>query len=524
MVDAVCEVGGRWRRHNGGRRQPHREGRARTGAARDGDVAAHHLAEDLADGKSEARAAVFARGGCFGLRERLEESCQLLWRHADAGISHREGDQVSGGRRRAACGKRDGAARRELAGIGQQIEEDLADPRHVGADHAEVGGKIECERIPVLVDERSDGGRYGADGECEFEVLEMQFHPPGLDLGEVEHVVDQRQQVPAGVADLLQVGDVREVPLVGHLLLQHLAVADDRVERRTEFMAHARQELALRGIRGLGLAPGLQQFGDVVIHRHQAERLAVDDDRHAEHFDVDERSVLAPPSTDHFHWPLVQRLLCVGHRLTAGLGRRDQIVEVATDHVLLGVAEQPLERGVALDDVVPGVERDDRDRAVEHQLVEVLPLLPGRGEEPCVLHRDRRLRGEEPEQAQVLRSEDPLGIRVDPGDRADESRADQQGHRDDGLHCALRVAAAPRLPLLVPRHDQRLARLRHAPHRAFAEHETVADGVRTHLAAGHDHQRTVGLVECRQLPATHTEQRDGAPENAFEHRRQLEFA
>src|SRR6516164_11797507 len=52
-------------------RKPDREGRAAAGLALDRDVAAHHLAEALADREPKAGAAVFARRRCVGLGELL---------------------------------------------------------------------------------------------------------------------------------------------------------------------------------------------------------------------------------------------------------------------------------------------------------------------------------------------------------------------------------------------------------------------------------------------------------------------
>ena len=55
------------------------------------------------------------------------------------------------------------------------------------------------------------------------------------------------EQVLAGAVDPLQVGDeVRRSALGVGLLLEHLAVADDRVQRRPQLVAHVGQELALR--------------------------------------------------------------------------------------------------------------------------------------------------------------------------------------------------------------------------------------------------------------------------------------
>ena len=54
------------------------------------DAPAHQLDQPAADREAEARAAVLARGGHVGLRERLEQLRRLLRRHADAGVAHGE--------------------------------------------------------------------------------------------------------------------------------------------------------------------------------------------------------------------------------------------------------------------------------------------------------------------------------------------------------------------------------------------------------------------------------------------------
>jgi hypothetical protein len=57
----------------------------------------------------------------------------------------------------------------------------------------------------------------------------------------------------AGGVDLLEVGDERLLAEVSRFLLQHLAVADDGVERCPELVRHARQELGLVPVRHVEL-------------------------------------------------------------------------------------------------------------------------------------------------------------------------------------------------------------------------------------------------------------------------------
>jgi hypothetical protein len=50
--------------------------------------------------------------------------------------------------------------------------------------------------VAVLRRQRFDGLDHVGDQRREREGFRLQFHPPGLDLGEVEDVVDQGEQMP----------------------------------------------------------------------------------------------------------------------------------------------------------------------------------------------------------------------------------------------------------------------------------------------------------------------------------------
>ncbi|MNS49993.1 hypothetical protein D3C72_826290 [compost metagenome] len=103
-------------------------------------------------------------------------------------------------------------------------------------------------------------------------LLDEQLHLAGLDLGEVEDVVDQGQEVPPGALDLLEIGDAARQAVVLGLFLEHLGVADDGVQGRAQLVAHVREKAAL-GLAGqLGLDAGLAQsvVGALALH-HPAE-------------------------------------------------------------------------------------------------------------------------------------------------------------------------------------------------------------------------------------------------------------
>ena len=114
-------------------------------------------------------------------------------------------------------------------------------------------------------------GRTSSDGELDdlerVHRLHRQRQVPRLDARDVEHLVDQRQQVRAAAQDLRDA----LLAIVGQIVeLEQLGEAEDRVERRPQVVAHVRQERALRAVRALCLEPrdpqrivGLLALGDV---------------------------------------------------------------------------------------------------------------------------------------------------------------------------------------------------------------------------------------------------------------------
>jgi hypothetical protein len=105
---------------------------------------------------------------------------------------------------------------------------------------------------------------------CERERFELQLHPPGLDLGEVEDVVDQREQVATRAKHAIERLDILiEAP---RILPQHLGDADnlnaalatlDSMQPRSELQALLAVQIIATGFAGLRF---LRQS-----HRHMTE-------------------------------------------------------------------------------------------------------------------------------------------------------------------------------------------------------------------------------------------------------------
>src|SRR5262249_25735756 len=105
--------------------QAYREHRALARFARHGYIAAHHARELAGDGEPEAGAAEALSGRGIGLRELLEQLGLLFSRHANAGVGGGELDEVAAVAH-LACRKLDLARFGELAGIAEEVEQNLA--------------------------------------------------------------------------------------------------------------------------------------------------------------------------------------------------------------------------------------------------------------------------------------------------------------------------------------------------------------------------------------------------------------
>src|SRR5919106_816305 len=225
--------------------QPDREGAAAAGLALDRDVAAHHATKAPAQRQAQAGPAVPARGGGVGLGEGLEKLPQLVRRHADAGVAYAERQPVLAVDRLPGNVQRHGPALGELARVAQQVEEGLTDLGQIGMYGADAVGTAHVQPVDILRRQRLDDGGDVPDERGDVEGLEVELHLAGLDLGQVEHGVDQLEQVLAGCIDLLEVVGELLGAEVGGVLLEHLAVADDGVERRAQLVGHVGQELGL---------------------------------------------------------------------------------------------------------------------------------------------------------------------------------------------------------------------------------------------------------------------------------------
>ena len=424
----------------GRQRQLEEERRADARLALHLQLAAEQADELAADRQPQPGPAVLPRSRGVGLGERLEHAAALLRRHADAGVLHGEPQRRRSIRgrpsRRIRLGLGPADADVHLAGLGEldcvahQVGQHLPQPLRV-AEHA--GRQV---RLDLAV--QFDLLAVGADGEllagrldevAKVEPGALDLHLAGLDLGEVEDVVDQRQQrVGAGAGDR----GVVQALLGQPLRREQVEHADHAVERRTDLVAHVGEELAFGAALRLGQLDlrkhRLLPLGDVVHGAEPADQRAgcvADRNERFEHphvaavegadaaFEVADRlpaTVRLGPAAGVLDRPLVGH----GKRIATQVGlqpRRHLDRLVPQQRLGRPVAHRLQQRRVDGGEPAVGVELVDADAGVLQDRLQPQPL----GREPGVgLFAGRGLGPDAGDDAVVLRGDLPgLGVRLD---------------------------------------------------------------------------------------------------------------
>src|SRR5262249_2207556 len=133
----------------------------------------------------------------------------------------------------------------ELKGIAQQVEQYLPQPHGVDGEGAEVLLRFDQQAVLVLLGELASRADHLLDQRRELHRLRVKLKLARLDLGEVEHLVDEAEQVSPSAVHALQrllrlfCAEARRV------FDHHLGQSDDGVERRAQLVAHAGDELRL---------------------------------------------------------------------------------------------------------------------------------------------------------------------------------------------------------------------------------------------------------------------------------------
>ena len=135
--------------------------------------------------------------------------------------------------------QRDVAFVGKFDGVAEQIQQNLAQPLFIGANR---GGQRRQRLIRkqdiFLLGPHADNAADAAQERIKQELRRKHFELARLDFRQIENVVDQHQQMLAAFLDYsqtvaLQIGQAAR-------LSQNVGVTENAVERRPQFVAHAR--------------------------------------------------------------------------------------------------------------------------------------------------------------------------------------------------------------------------------------------------------------------------------------------
>ena len=180
------------RRRRFGHRQADAEDRALADRAVDRDLALHPLDDAAGDGEAEAGAAVTPAELAVALLEFLEQARHAVFGDARTGVVNRKREHAVAA---VLDDHPDAAGLGELHRVAGEVDEDLAQPVRVADDARRHVRRDEGRDLDALA---LGSGRkeldHALDHGTEVEGLGQEVEPAGLDLREVEDLVDERQQ------------------------------------------------------------------------------------------------------------------------------------------------------------------------------------------------------------------------------------------------------------------------------------------------------------------------------------------
>ena len=230
--------------------QPDRERAALAPLALDAHGPAVQQGEAPGQGKAQTRSLLSASRLLVQLLELAEQPVQVRRIDADPGVGDGDLDPVAGPEGRDGDRASGGC---ELDRVREEVEHHLLQLAGVG-DQGQRRFHLALELDGLRPRQRLHRGDNVPRGLLEVDRLHVQVHLAGLDLREVQDVVDQLQKVLAAGVDLLDEAPARGViEGSGPSIAEQLREPDDRVERRPQLVAHAGEEPALGAVRAIGL-------------------------------------------------------------------------------------------------------------------------------------------------------------------------------------------------------------------------------------------------------------------------------
>src|SRR5271157_1872494 len=212
--------------------------------ALDPDAPAHQLDQPRGDGQPQPRTSKAAGHRAVRLGESAEDEALFIGRDARSRVGYGEvkADLPLGYRLHPNL-QNDLPPVGEFDGIAEEVGQDLAEAQGV-ADHAVrgVGADVQSQLHLLPVRPRTERLDRLAETLAQAECGWLQVEPAGLDLGEVEDVVDDPQEQIRRGPGPLQVMPLLRLEFRVQGQIEH---AEDAVHGGADLVAHAGQKLAL---------------------------------------------------------------------------------------------------------------------------------------------------------------------------------------------------------------------------------------------------------------------------------------
>jgi len=185
---------------------------------------------------------------------RLEDPLAVLGWHAWTVVGHVDGD-----RRLVDPSVDPDLTGRELDRIRKQVQHNLPEAQLVDGNDVDRGAHAQLQPHASLCRPLPDHRHAVLERLADVDERRLQLHPAGLDLREVEDVVEKLEQVLARLPDVADVLLLAVVEITALLLEEHLGEPDDGVQRRAQLVRHVGEELRFVLARDLELdAPLLE--------------------------------------------------------------------------------------------------------------------------------------------------------------------------------------------------------------------------------------------------------------------------
>ena len=158
------------------------------------------------------------------------------------------------------CTECDGAILSKFGCIAEQVKERLSDFCEIACHRPKPGLDIQHQLIAIFRKQ----GLYGCcdifDKRFDIKRLKINRHFPRLNLGQIQDVINEREEVFTSALNFVEVWDELGDTGVFGFFRQHFAVSDDGVHGGAELMAHVREEGALGAIGSFCIIPCSHRF------------------------------------------------------------------------------------------------------------------------------------------------------------------------------------------------------------------------------------------------------------------------